>query len=82
MEALIVGFLTAITVSVGALFWQLLVRPEVLLTLLGDRGAIEAGWFKQHSGTLTALRWTTGVMVLLLGFFTGLTLTFLSSTGS
>ncbi|MBT3222871.1 MAG: hypothetical protein HN348_27660, partial [Proteobacteria bacterium] len=55
MEALIVGFLTAITVSVGALFWQLLVRPEVLLTLLGDRGAIEAGWFKQHSGTLTAL---------------------------
>ena len=82
MEALIVGFLTAITVTLGALYWQLLVRPEVLLTLWGDKSAVEAGWFERHPGTLTALRWTIGTVVLLLGFLTGLALTFLSSTGS
>lgn len=81
MEALLVAILTALTVGVGALLWQLMVRPEMLMSVLSDGGVTQDVWFEQHAGAVWALRMLLGAMVFLLGFLTGLALTFLSSTG-
>ena len=77
---MLVGGLTAMTVAIGALFWQLLVRPDVFLSVWSDKGVTDSQWFEHHPGALIALRWTLGVVVFLLGFLTGLALTFLTGT--
>jgi hypothetical protein len=76
MEALLVGALTAMTVAVGAFLWQLQVRPRALLHAWGD----EDGWLDAHPGALVALRYALGGVLILLGFLTGLALTFLTTT--
>lgn len=78
MDALLVGALTAVGTVVGMLFWLLLVRPDALLALLSDSSS--GSWFEQHPGMLRALRWTSAVLVLFLGFLTGLAVAFLAGT--
>ncbi|MCB9676564.1 MAG: hypothetical protein H6737_15715 [Alphaproteobacteria bacterium] len=78
MDAVLVGLLTAVGTVAGMLFWLLLVRPDALLGLLSDRP--DAEWFDQHPATLGALRVTSGVVVLILGFLTGLAVAFLAGT--
>ncbi len=79
MEALVVGFLGALTFTLGAALWMLLVRPEVFAPW---RGAVtaEEDWFEEHPATLGALRWVLGGLLALLGFLTGLATAFLGST--
>ena len=79
MEPLVVGGLTGLTAVVGVAFWQLMVRPESLLSLWSDPRSPQV-WFDQHPGTLRALRWALGTVLFLAGFLTGLTLTFLVQT--
>lgn len=79
MDAMLGGILMALTLSLAAIYWQLLVRPEVLLALWRDTP--QEGWFEeQHPAALNALRWLTGATLLLLGFLTGLAWTFLVGT--
>jgi hypothetical protein len=80
MEPFIVGALTAITAVLGVAFWQLLVRPETMLSLWADPPRETEGWFQHHPGTLRALRYTLGTVLFLSGFLTGLALTFLLGT--
>lgn len=80
MDALLGGILMALTLSLAAIYWQLLVRPEALLWFLHDGGVAQEGWFNEHPAGLRALRWVTGGTLLLLGFLTGLVWTFLVST--
>ena len=79
MDPLIVGALTGITAVVGVAFWQLMVRPRALLALWSDATERES-WIEHHPGALRALRWTLGAVLVLAGFLTGLTLTFLLKT--
>jgi hypothetical protein len=80
MDALLGGILMGLTLALAAIYWQLLVRPEVLLSLWQD--VPQDGWFEeQHPAGLRALRWVTGATLVLLGFLTGLAWTFLVSTG-
>ncbi len=79
MDALVVGALTAVTVTLGTLFWHLLVRPEVLLSLWSDP-ADGHEWFEHHPGAVAALRWAGGGVLFLLGFLTGLVTVFLVRT--
>ena len=60
------------------LFWLLLVRPDALLSLLSDTP--DAEWFEHHPTTLRALRLTSGLVVLIFGFLTGLAVAFLAGT--
>lgn len=79
MDAVLGGVLMALTLALAAIYWQLLVRPEVLFALWQD--ARQEGWFEeQHPVGLRALRWVTGGTLLLLGFLTGLAWMFLVST--
>ncbi len=78
MDALYVGALTAVGTVAGMLYWLLLVRPDALLGLLSD--APDAAWFEHHPTTLLALRATSGLVVLILGFLTGLAVAFLAGT--
>ncbi|MEQ1565008.1 MAG: hypothetical protein ABMA64_05170 [Myxococcota bacterium] len=80
MEPLIVGALTAVTAVLGVAFWQLLVRPEALLSLWADPRREPEGWFGSHPGAVRALRVAVGAVLFLSGFLTGLTLTFLLGT--
>lgn len=80
MEPFIVGALTAITAMLGVAFWQLLVRPETLLSLWADPRARDADWFQHHPGALRALRYALGTVMFLSSFLTGLALTFLLGT--
>lgn len=81
MDAVVVGLLVALTLSVCMALWYALVRPDVVLSLWSEGAATEDGWFEEHSGSLTALRVALGVGVFLLGFLTGLATAFLRSTG-
>ena len=78
MDALLVGSLAAVVTVASMLFWLLLVRPDALLGLLSDQP--EGSWFEHHPTTLRALRLTGGLVVLILGFLTGLAVMFLAST--
>jgi hypothetical protein len=80
MDALVVGLLTATGTVTGMLFWLLLVRPDRLLGLLSDAPASGGEWFEEHPGQLVALRVTGAVVVLILGFLTGLAVAFLAGT--
>ena len=80
MEPLIVGCLTGITAVVGVAFWQVMVRPESLLTLWADPHSRNDGWFEHHPGALAALRYALGLVLFMSGFLTGLALTFLLGT--
>ncbi len=84
MDALVVGALTATGTVTGMLFWLLLVRPDRLLGLLSDSTddphAHRVEWFEDHPGQLVALRVTGAVVVLILGFLTGLAVAFLAGT--
>ena len=79
MDALLVGFVSAGCTVVVMLYWLLLVRPDTLLSLLGDEDA----WLDPSEPTpasLHALRGVAGTTVLLFGFLTGLTVAFLAAT--
>jgi hypothetical protein len=79
MEAVVGGVMVGLTIAVAWVFWQLLVRPDALLSLWQERP--HEGWFEeQHPVGLSALRWVTGAMLVLLGFLTGLVWTFLVYT--
>jgi hypothetical protein len=80
MDALVIGGLTAVTAVVGVFWWQLLVQPDALLAGWA-RDAEEQQWFEHHPALLAALRWVAGSLVFVLGFGTGLALTFLARTG-
>lgn len=80
MDAVLVGGLSALTAISGMLWWQLLVRPEVLLGPLTTEDAPD-GWFVHHPGAVRALKLVAGGLVFLFGFLTGLALTFLARTG-
>jgi hypothetical protein len=80
MEPFIVGALTAITAMLGVVFWQLLVRPETMLSLWAEPSPRDGDWFQHHPGTLRALRYALGTVLFLSGFLTGLALTFLLGT--
>ena len=77
VDALLVGALAALGTVVGMLYWVLLVRPHQLLGLWsGDDSWAEdlphLGWL-QSAGA---------VLVLLVGFFTGLAVAFLAATAN
>lgn len=80
IEAGVVALLGALTVSAMVVAWQLAVRPDLMLGMWGEpeRG----GWFDHHPGALRGLRLALGVVVFLMGFLTGLCLTFLTGTAS
>lgn len=79
MEAVLGGVLMAVTLVLAGVYWQLLVRPELFLSMWLD--GRQEGWFEeQHPAGLRALRWITGGTLLLLGFLTGLAWMFLVST--
>ena len=80
MAALVGGFLLATTVAFATLYWQLLVRPEVLLSFWRDGSMVQEDWFDHHPAGLRALRWATGATLFLLGFLTGLAWSFLVTT--
>ncbi len=80
MEPVVVGLLTSMTAVLGVAFWQLLVRPESMLALWSDPDASREDWFLHHPGAIRALRAAAGALLFLLGFLTGLTLTFLLGT--
>jgi hypothetical protein len=80
MEPLIVGCLTAVTALVGVAFWQLMVRPEAMLTLWVDPRVDREAWLELHPSSLRALRFVLGLVLFLSGFLTGLALTFLLGT--
>ena len=83
MDVVVVGILTAVTVTFGTLFWHLLVHPEIMLSVWTRPGDDPHGsWFDHHPGALRALRWATGGVLFLLGFLTGLATTFLVRTGA
>ena len=79
VEPLLVGTLTAITAVLGVAYFQLLVRPEVLLSLWSDPDG-EHPWFEGHPGALRLLRVVAGSTLFISGFLTGLALTFLLGT--
>jgi hypothetical protein len=76
MEPLIVGGLAGATTVLGIAYWQLLVRPEPLLSLWGRR----EDWLETNPASLRALQAVLGVLLFLSGFLTGLALTFLTGT--
>lgn len=79
MEPWIVGAMTAVTAVLGVAYFQLLVRPDTLLSLWTDPEDRHP-WFEAHPGALRALRIAAGSVLFLAGFLTGLTLTFLLGT--
>jgi hypothetical protein len=79
MEPVLVGLSTALTAVLGVAYFQLLVRPGVVLSLWSDPEEGHA-WFDGHPGALRLLRWVAGGLVFVSGFFTGLSLTFLLGT--
>ena len=81
MDAVLVGTLTALTAIAGVFWWQLLVRPDALLHPFGLHDG-EEGWFEHHPGAVRALKLVAGGLVFVLGFLTGLALTFLARTGA
>ncbi len=78
MDEWLVGGLAAITLTIGTLYWHLLVRPEVLLMLW--QAPDDPDWFEHHPAALRALRWSTGALVFLLGLLTGIIVIFLVRT--
>jgi len=80
MEQVVVGALLAATIGLGTLYWYLMVLPDVALSFWRDRADDGDDWFEQQPSALRALRMATGGVLLMLGFFTGFALTFLSGT--
>ena len=81
MTALVIGLLLALTITMGLLYWLLLVEPEQLLSLLPAEPGQET-WFEDHPRLLLALRWAGGTVLLLLAFLSGLATAFLAGTGA
>ncbi|NCG18524.1 MAG: hypothetical protein GWP91_05885 [Rhodobacterales bacterium] len=81
MDALLVAVLTAITAVLGVFWWNILTRPELILSGFQDANHDGEGWFEHHPGALKALRLVVGGLVFVSGFMTGLALTFLARTG-
>lgn len=85
MDAVLVGALTGLAAVVGVLLWQLLVRPQASLAWWAGDGPRRPDldrWIEQHRGALRALRIAGAGIVFLLGFLTGLLLTFLRATAA
>lgn len=80
VDAIVGGLFVAATMVVGYLYWQLLVRPDVLLSFWHDGSATHDGFFEEHPAGLRALKWVTGGVLLLLAFLTGLVWSFLIGT--
>lgn len=79
MDALVVGALGAATTVFGLLAWLLMARPELVLVLWSDHDPGEDP-VADHPGAIRLLRWISVVTTFLLGFLTGLAVTFLSGT--
>jgi len=79
VEPVLVGLMTALTAVLGVAYFQLLVRPGVVLSLWSDPDSGHH-WFDGHPGALRWLRVTVGTLLFVSGFFTGLALTFLLGT--
>ena len=71
--------MTAATSVLGVAYFQLLVRPEMLLAFWSEPDDPQL-WVEAHPGALRALRVAAGSVLFLAGFLTGLTLTFLLGT--
>lgn len=84
MDVLLVGALAALGTVVGMLYWVLLVRPHNLLGLFSapPGQAPELTDAAEHASDTTyrALRVIGALLVLLVGFFTGLAVSFLAAT--
>lgn len=80
MDALLVGALAALGTVVGMLYWVLLVRPHNLIGLFSAPRSPDEAWEEDEDSTYDALRVIGAVLVLLVGFFTGLAVSFLAAT--
>ncbi len=78
LDAVVVGLLTSIGAVLAVLTWQLYVRPRALFELWSSDN--EHAWFDNHPGPVAALRVTACMLVFLIGFMTGVALSFLSGT--
>jgi len=78
LDAIIVGALTAAGAVSAALAWQLWVHPERLLALWAEPEDDEL--VEEHPAAVRAARCAAAGLVVLLGFLTGLALSFLTST--
>ena len=52
MDALLVGVLTTITAVLGVFWWNILTRPELILSVFHDANHSGEGWFEHHPGAL------------------------------
>lgn len=78
MEWAFAAIVTSLAVASGVAFWQLLVRPEVILALWRDDPSVTHPWFDDEPPpALAVLRWTVGGVLFALGFLTGLAWSFL-----
>jgi hypothetical protein len=77
VDALLVGLLTALGAMLGMVAWHLLARPEAVFALWRDPAE---PWPDEHEGTVAALRTAVLALVFLVGFLTGLALSFLTAT--
>ncbi|MFT7518255.1 MAG: hypothetical protein ACI9MC_000385 [Kiritimatiellia bacterium] len=75
LDAVVVGGLAAATVAVSGWLWALLVDPDLVLGWLAG----PTGWELTDSAGLRALQWTGGAVLVMLGFATGLAVSFFSS---
>jgi hypothetical protein len=82
LEAFLVGAAAAIGVSFAVFFWFLLVRPSLLMSVFSDSIVSDESWEDQSPFSLLLLRVMAGLILFVFGFFTGLTLSFLSSTAA
>ena len=84
MDALLIGTLCAASVAAAMLYWTLLVRPQLFLSALfekKDEGfGLGLAWSEPDPVTLRAVRWVSGIALLLVTFTCGAITTFLLST--
>ena len=80
MEALLVGSIAAVGVAFGVLFWLLLVRPGILVSVFSDGALTDETWYDIQPSFLLFLRLFAGLVLFGIGFLTGFVLAFLSGT--
>ncbi len=67
----------AVSGAAAVAYWLLLVRPRTLLSLIHTESKDEA-WFEHHPAALRAARIAGGMVLVLLGMFTGVVWAFLA----
>ena len=85
LDAILIGGLTAASVSIAMLYWTLLVRPHLVLSALfyreSDNRDDEAfGWPEPDPSTLRAARWASGIVLVCVTFMCGATTVFILAT--